>query len=494
MWLRSRTQGQEELISSDWWMVEVEESRYIGPQACAAIVPTAHATRIRGRHAGGNMAFKIREVPVRSVYLDNVNPRHDPIDNEPEIIALLMKKESVRPLAEDIAEMGLSPLERMAVIAHPKVKNAYISLEGNRRFCSLKLLLDPAKAPTPADRNAFEEAKASMRAIPKNLEVVVFDTREDGRHWLRLRHGGEQGGRGTRQWKSPQKARFENQGSGSTPNQQALLLIDYARNRNLVSTDQADALRITTLTRFLSNPSFRDALALQDHKSLNVNAPQDQFDSAVRRFLLDSLDGDNTGVNSRTTSEDRKAYADRLRRDKVAPVDRLERPIELDATTGGAVGDTPGARAKRMRDNQSPDKRTYVIPSEFRAHISDKIHKRIYDELKTVNAETNSFAAAYLFRAFIEQTVKVYLKQNKLPLHGDLHVRIGRVADALKQGGMTDDDLKPFRVMASDKHSQYSPDTLGAFVHGGLIPTKSAINRAWDNVENLLAVILNGLK
>ena len=51
------------------------------------------------------MAFKIKEVPVRSVYLDNVNPRHDPIDNEPEIIELLLKKESVRPLAEDSSEL-----------------------------------------------------------------------------------------------------------------------------------------------------------------------------------------------------------------------------------------------------------------------------------------------------------------------------------------------------------------------------------------------------
>lgn len=440
------------------------------------------------------MAYKIKEVPVRSVYLDNVNPRHDPIDNEPEIISYLMSKEVIRPLAEDIAGMGLSPLERMAVIPHDRVKGAYIALEGNRRFCSLKLLNDPAKAPTPADRKAFEEARASMRTIPKDIEVVIFETREDGRHWLRLRHGGEQGGRGTRQWKAPQKTRFENQGgSGATPNQQALLLTDYALHRNLVTTQERGRLAITTLTRYLSNPSFRDALALNDHRTLTITAPQEQFDVAVKRFLQDSLDGDSTGVNSRSSAEQRKAYATQLRREKVAPPDRLEQPIELDPATGGRIGDTEAQRKKRQRDNQNPDKRTNVIPPEFKAHISDKVQKRLYDELKSIDAE-HTFAAAYLFRAFIEQTVKAYLKKNKLQQHGDLHVRIGRVCDALQAAGMTDADVKPFRVMASDKHSQYSPDTLGAFVHGGLIPTKPAVNRAWDNVENLVAVILAGLK
>jgi hypothetical protein len=442
------------------------------------------------------VAFKIKEVPVRSVYLDNVNPRHDPIDNEPEIIELLLKKESVRPLAEDIAEAGLSPLERMAVVPHDKVRGAFIALEGNRRFCALKLLLDPAKAPSPAERKAFEAAKETMRNIPKDLEVAVFETRDDARHWLRLRHGGEQGGRGTKQWRAAQKTRFERQaGSGSSPNEQASLLIDYARHRQLVTPEEAERLRITTLTRFLSNPSFRDALGLQNARSLSILVPQEQFDEAAKRFLLDSLDGENTGVHSRTKSEERRAYAERLRRERVAPKDRLETAITLDSTTGApAGGGTKAGQAKKQRDNRSPDRRPSVIPSEFTAHIKGKVHKRLYDELKSIDPESHTFAAVYLFRAFMEQTVDAYLRKNQLSTGGELHVRIGRVADALQRAGMSDRDVKPFRVMANDKHSQYSPDTLGSFVHGGLIPTKPAVNRAWDNVEGLIGVLLIALK
>src|SRR5688500_8905980 len=115
----------------------------------------------RGR--GKPMAAKpvIQPVDLARVYLDNVNPRHDPIDNEREIIAHLLAREYVKPLARDIAERGsLSPLERLAVIPHPSVRDAYISVEGNRRVCALKLLADPEKAPDESDRRYFRQQAA----------------------------------------------------------------------------------------------------------------------------------------------------------------------------------------------------------------------------------------------------------------------------------------------------------------------------------------------
>lgn len=441
------------------------------------------------------MPYRIEKVAVRNVYLDNENPRHDPIDNEPEIIAYLMAKETVRPLAEDIAAWGLSPLERMAVTPHPRVKGSYVTLEGNRRFCSLKLLNDPEKAPTPADKKAFQEARSAMQNIPKDLEVVIFDSRDDARHWLRLRHGGEQGGKGTKQWKAAQKTRFEHQagGAGSSPNQQALSMIDYARSRGFLKEADAARLSITTLTRYLSNPSVRDALALNDHRTMTITAPQEQFDVVVKRFLSDALDG--TDVHSRTSAADRKAYAAKLRKEKVTPADHLDEPIELNPATGGRIGEPESKSKKRQRDNLSPDKRRHVIPSEFTAKISNKVLKRLYDELKSIETEEHTFATAYLLRAFIEQLVVLYLKQNRIPHQADLHVLVGRLADYLQQqGGMTDRDVKPFRVMANQRHSTTSPETLGAFVHGSIIPTRAEINRTWDSIEPLVGVVLQALK
>lgn len=85
------------------------------------------------------MAHIFKRVSLRRIYLDNSNPRHDPIENEPEIIQHLLEKENVKPLAKHIAQAaGTSPLERIAVIPHHKIPNAYIAAEGNRRVCAIK--------------------------------------------------------------------------------------------------------------------------------------------------------------------------------------------------------------------------------------------------------------------------------------------------------------------------------------------------------------------
>ena len=93
------------------------------------------------------MTHKTKQVSLSRIYLDNQNPRHDPIDNEPEIVAHLIAHEKVKSLAADIAIRGTSPLERLAAIPHADKKNFFIAVEGNRRVCALKLLNDPDKAP-----------------------------------------------------------------------------------------------------------------------------------------------------------------------------------------------------------------------------------------------------------------------------------------------------------------------------------------------------------
>lgn len=143
------------------------------------------------------MTHSIKEVDVSRIYLANDNPRHDPIENEPEIIQHLIAHENIKPLARHIANIGsTSPLERIAVITHPKVKNAYITAEGNRRICALKLLADPDKADTEANKRYFRSLSLLMKTPPGKLDAVVFSDKQAARPWMSLRHEGEQGGVG----------------------------------------------------------------------------------------------------------------------------------------------------------------------------------------------------------------------------------------------------------------------------------------------------------
>mgnify|MGYP000105994183 FL=1 len=441
------------------------------------------------------MSHEIKAVELSRIYLDNENPRHDPIENEQEIINYLLKKEKVKPLARHIAEAGsMSPLERLAVVAHPKIKGAYIAAEGNRRVCALKLLSDPDKAHLEADKTYFRNLAKIIGTIHNTLEAVVFSDMEAARPWISLRHEGEQNGAGTMAWDTHQITRFHAQGGGkSNPNIQALLLKQYASKKRLLPQGQIDAASITTLTRYLGNPVFRATLGLTDNKTLNILVPEDEFDRVVKRFISDVLD-ENSGVSSRTKAPEWKAYAEKLREEGIAPNTRAIPPYDVSAASQPPTTEPTGKGQQPKRNNRSPDDRKTVIPKGFSAHIKDTILKRLYDELRGLDAEDFSFSATYLLRAVIEKTATLFLQQQGKGIEGRLHVKLERVAKLLAADGMSEKELKVLRTMATDKDSRYSPDTIGHFVHGGAVPTHTQSIKLWDSIEPLMAVLFSKLK
>jgi hypothetical protein len=440
-----------------------------------------------------------KSVRISRIYLDNENPRHDPINNEPEIIAHLIATENIKPLARDIAEKGrLSPLNRLGLAPHPIVKNAYITAEGNRRICALKLLADPDKASTEADKKYFHRLSAKLETTLDEVDSVIFPTLEAARPWVSLRHEGEQGGVGTLAWDSGQVARFNAKGTSKTvnPNIQASLLIDYARVNGLLPAEQIDKLSITTLTRYLSNPVFRDAIGLSDNRTLTIVVPQEEFDRAVRRFLSDAT-SDDSGVSSRTSVADRKAYANQLRTEGDAPGTRGEPPVDLmqsPALPTAPVQETAAqTKVAVKRNNRSPNNRKHVIPSQFAVHIKDSILKRLYDELREIDVGF-TFAATYLTRAVIERTVTLALTQSGTAAPPELHAKLQKVIPLLEADGMGERELKVFRKMATDRESRYSPDSIGHFVHGGEVPTKEAVIALWDSIEHIMRALFGRLR
>jgi hypothetical protein len=440
------------------------------------------------------MAHITKEVDISRIYLQNDNPRHERIENESEIISHLITNESVKGLARHIAEAGAtSPLERIAVIAHPTVRDAYVAVEGNRRICAMKLLKDPDKAGTEAHKKYFRSLSAKMERPPSKLEVAVFKDMETARPWISLRHEGLQDGAGTKSWNPEQKARFNTQGNSKNPNIQASLLVDYARRQRLLSPEKIDALPVTTLTRYLSNPQFREMLGLIDNRSLKINVSLVEFNRVVARFLLDTLQRIDI-VNSRTSAKDRRDYADQLRKEGAAPITREVTPVDISAAHRIPALKNITANSSKQRNNSSPDNRSNVIPSSFKVSISEPVLKRLYDELRKLDAEHFSFAATYLFRAVIEQITTLFLKRKGLPSNGELHTKLERMAEALKADGIDDRQLKNLRTMANDTHSRYSPQTLGHFVHGGAVPTRTDAIKAWDSIEQVIAIVLTKLQ
>lgn len=437
------------------------------------------------------LAHTFSEIKIQKIYLDNANPRHELIDNEAALIAELVLSEQVLALAEDIAEQGmLSPLDRLAVVEHPTARGYYVVAEGNRRLCALKLLQDPDKAPSEQKKKQFAALAKKIASPITNVDAAVFPSMQSAAHWLSLRHEGEQGGVGVKQWGTAAKARFSStSGTAKNPNIQADLVIQYAVSNGIVSKADAEKLSVTTITRYLSNPVFRSTLGLVNNRDLSVKVPQAEFNKVLQVFLVDALKG--TNVSSRTDKIARETYADSLRQRKVAPTNVLTQPVQLSARTGAPLANQPGVR-NATRNNSSPDKRPTVVPSDFKAVIKDNVLKRVFDELRTVDSESHTFAAAYLARAFSEHLAKLYAAKHGLPNKKLLHEIIEQCLVHVDPTS-ADRNLKPFRKMATEKDSRWSPDSLGSWVHGGTIPTRSELNRFWDTHQYGFRKLLNGL-
>lgn len=458
------------------------------------------------------MANQIQGISVKRIYLDAENPRHEALPDEASIIRHLIAHESVRNLAKDIAEAGsVSPLEPLAVIRHAKIKTAYTVVEGNRRVCALKLLMDPDKAGTEKDRRYFSNLASGMEKGISKVQAVEFESREAAIRWFSLRHRGEQDGVGTKSWDTHQLARFNLRTNTRDPNSQAVLLVEYAREHHLLTRQEVEALKansITTLTRYLSNPVIRHALGLHDGNSIQVVVADQEFHRALTRFLRDSLSPETSGVSSRTKVADRKAYASKLTQDGAAATGHSATPRmpgtdihpngeavppsassnpSLPSPTGDAAVAAGTGSGGTARSNQHPDKRRKVIPATFRVRIQDKALRRMYQELRDLDATVFTFAATALFRSVLEKSTALYLISAGKQPDQKLGEKLKQLNMALSEGGMSHRDLKFLRSISTDggKDSPWSPDTLGHYIHGGSVPTPSYIFRYWDNMEHV---------
>ena len=121
----------------------------------------------------------------------------------------------------------------------------------------------------------------------------------------------------------------------------------------------------------------------------------------MTRFLFDAGDK-NSGVSSRSTAEERKNYATKLRKEGDAPTTR---GLPATPATADSSGGKDDSSTKPKRNNRGREYDRTVIPASFKSHISkDKVLKRIYDEMRTLDADF-AFSAAYLLRALIGRLV-----------------------------------------------------------------------------------------
>jgi len=232
------------------------------------------------------------------------NPRHEEVNGEIEAIRELCKSENIEVLARDIQLHGVSPAERLIVMAvdededDPK-RDQYFVAEGNRRICALKLLHDPELAPSNI-RKQIQTYADKWNKIDE-LDVVIIRDAEARRFWMQRIHDGEQGGKGRKRWNAEQKTRF----SGTGRNMLAQALLDYSEEQNfLLKADRAG--RLSHMARLVGNALVKEALGVivdRGYDDLHRIRSKSDFD-LVLQILLNEAGVKKLGSQANKTQID----------------------------------------------------------------------------------------------------------------------------------------------------------------------------------------------
>jgi hypothetical protein len=469
-----------------------------------------------------NVAWK----DLADLEFDHSNPRHEPGMTRREIISYLVGNESVLGLARDIADVGLSPLDRFGAVESPD--GGYIVMEGNRRLCALVLLHDPSLAP-PKERKSFERIAKGLKTDTLFIELAVFSDPTEANLWIERKHSGQAGGIGPRPWTATQQARHYG-------NALALRLIEYAVTKKMVSKKDAAGV-ITTVTRFVSTPYVRQhGLGITTSAAepdFAIQGTQALFELRLERLMQDIVARAN-GATSRTNSGDRTKYAT----DHLVPIIEVEAagskpsdkssatqagseahgPQEQEDRAAGATSasgseksktlDTPsgdGATSSSSSSEQKADKsphpneRKLLVPATFAPSFRSERLKRIASELKAVQKQT-PIAAALLVRVFVEAVTISYLESRGVELghndklHSIVHNVVKRIEDDRSHSSsrLTKQEigaLLNLKNQVTQPHYVYSAAYLGLVAHGSAFPEWSTLTSKWDEIESILSYI-----
>ena len=249
------------------------------------------------------MEYKTLE--LSKISLDLENPRHETLDTEAEAIAHLFEEEKTFPLAKDIAENGLSPFERFAVVK--KDDGSFFCAEGNRRICALKLLNNPELAPTKW-KNRFEKISKEFDAWKeiKILNVVEFENREEAGLWLERIHAGENNGIGRVKWSPEQQAR----NNSNHKNKFAVMVLDHAEKFGYISNAKRNR-RSSTVTNWLEYSLMCEALGLDANNTdfLTTDLSDADFRIVFGKFMEDVAEKE---ITTRVKKDEIKDYIKEL--------------------------------------------------------------------------------------------------------------------------------------------------------------------------------------
>lgn len=477
-----------------------------------------------------------RKIKIENLFLDQQNPRLPrSFDSEVLIIEHMINTEQVLNILEDIAGIGLSPIEDIAVC---KESVGYTVLEGNRRVSALKLLKNPELLPVYSKK--INDILNKYNTKVEEVECVIFNKREDASLWLERKHSGQQNGIGTKPWSAEQKTRFK--GSKSNNNTLAINIIDFAK-KNEIEEAEVDGI-LTTVTRFLANPAFRNSIGVKSNtkdSDVIIDIPEDCFTSVLETFISDVVDKSNKNVSSRANKDDVINYGNYLYDTHLKDIERVDGYILSSADTNISIEDESFNLKEDQKTNsqllienknlgedaennnkiepteseeklditaktrnkvlKNPEDRKYIFTNSFSFNSSNQVLTSIYHELRKMEVNDFPLSCALVTRSLMEYIAKAFVKKVNGNLPNDN--KFDNILNSIEQYFKKHNNLlsqseaaalKCLINLRTDKSLALSPAFLGMNAHAGAYPKPRELKINWVNIESIMQYMLDNIE
>jgi len=436
-------------------------------------------------------------VPLGSLLLDRENPRvAEGPENQRDALAAVLRAEERKTLrlARDIATRGLNPTERMAVIPSATDSKLFIVVEGNRRLAALRLLSDPrqngAELLDQAVIRRLEQWSKEYAQRPiRDVECILFATREDANPWIELRHSGQAEGAGVVPWGSMEQMRFAARRNGRRSPE--LQVFDFVTEHGKLGTETREKLHdfaITNLQRLVDDAAVRKRLGIDidEEKCVLTPLPDDEVLRGLTRLVRDIAAG--MKVSEIYDAQKRAAYMDRIKRDLPDLSKASNAPRAIASAGDSGVPPTKGSAKKKTRRAAGRDRKT-VASRQCKLNIQEHRIGRIYGELQAIDTERFTNAAAVLFRVFLELTVDHHIKVLGITLPSKKDTLAAKLsvlsAHLVKTKVLDKNEGRMLDRAANDKRQiGVSVVTFNQYVHNKQFnPLPSELRLFWDSLQ-----------
>lgn len=410
---------------------------------------------------------------MAGLLLDENNPRFvQPVDSQKEAINALLADAPLKllRLAEDIASEGaVNPTELPVVVEED---GNLIVVEGNRRLAALKLLRNPVLADAPEHQRRLQ-ALAKEDKGPDSLVVFHAASRDDAKHWIDLRHTGENDGVGVVGWESWQSNNFRRR-RGSQADRATMfcnaVVQDFPDESQLLADiETVRRERLTTLGRLVADPDVRRDFGF-DFRDDQIVFHFDPIEllPGFKKIFRD-LAGE-VGVSQIKSKEQRQEYLKESHqelppRQKRLTEARAPGPVE----TVEAESATEGSGGTKKTRRTMPRSERVIFQGLTLAKVDLRTSK-LLREAQTIEIDAAPGVAAILVRVIVELVVteaNVRLSTGvgeAERLKRKLGSALLAIDPNMKDPGKRDKSLEPAWVRSQDEHPLIV-QTMHAFVH-----------------------------